>query len=67
MRNPKMNLNTSFLFETLTDSEIVKQIDNILPKRKELLATIPQHLQEVMGQHFDYLSVKREELHAKKS
>lgn len=67
LRDPKINPNTAFLLETLTDEDIIAQIDAILPKREAFLATIPDHLQDVMSQRFDYLSTYRETLTQKTS
>jgi len=54
-RNPHINKNTTFLFETLTNNDIIQQINDIIPKREAFLATIPDHLKKVMGERFDYM------------
>ena len=62
MRNPKINPSAALLYATITDEEVVKQIDDILPKRAEFLAAIPSRLQGIMGQRFDYLRIHKQKL-----
>lgn len=61
-REASKNANTALLFATLTNGEIIQQINDILPKRDAFLATIPEHLKELMGKRFDYLTVYKKEL-----
>lgn len=63
LRNPKINPNTALLFETLTNAEIIQQIDDILPRKEAFLATIPAHLKKIMENRFDYLTIYRQILH----
>lgn len=60
--NPKKGFNTASLFETLTDEDIVNQIDAILDRRKSFLAAIPHHLKDTMEGRLNYLSVYRAKL-----
>jgi hypothetical protein len=62
LRNPSINPNTAFLYETITDLEIIDQIKQILPLREKFLATIPERIKDIMGNRFDYLSVYQEKL-----
>lgn len=62
LRNPAINPNTAFLYESLTDQEILTQINQILPLRTKFLACIPNRLKDIMGKRFDYLSVYRQQL-----
>jgi hypothetical protein len=55
LRNPGINPSAATIFGTITDKEIIRQIDEILPRRKAFLATIPKDLKEVMDARFDYL------------
>lgn len=64
LRDSKINPQSSWLFATLEDKDIIQQIDDILPRREAFLATIPDHLKEVMGQRFDYLDVYKQKLNA---
>ncbi len=61
LRQPHMNQNTSFLFETVTNEDVVNQIESILPKRDPFLAAIPSHLKTVMSKRFDCLPKYLEE------
>ncbi|MBA2368986.1 MAG: hypothetical protein H0V82_08195 [Candidatus Protochlamydia sp.] len=54
-RNPQINPSAANIFGTITDKEIIRQIDDILPKKKAFLAAIPQDLKEVMEARFNYL------------
>lgn len=62
LRNPKINVNSSFLFETATDEEIIEQIEAILPRKAAFLAAIPDPLKDIMEQRFDYLQVYKNQL-----
>jgi len=62
LRDPKMNLNTTLLFATLSNEEIIQQIDDILPKREAFLATIPNRLKDIMTNRFLYLEVYKNKL-----
>ncbi len=62
MRDPDINSEAAKLFGSITDAEIVRQIDEILPHRAAFLAAIPARLKDIMTQRFDYLSVYKQQL-----
>ena len=59
LRDPKLNPQAALIFSTITDAEIIRQIDDILPKREVFLAAIPDHLKEIMAKRFDSLAAYR--------
>jgi hypothetical protein len=62
LRNPMINPQAALIFGTITNRDIIQQIEDILPRREAFLTTIPDHLKEIMEKRFDYLSVYRDKL-----
>lgn len=52
-----INMQAQTIFGTISNQEIARQIDEIMPKKKAFLAAIPVHLKHIMEQRFDYLKV----------
>ena len=62
LRDPAVNPQAALIFGTITEEEIIRQIDEILLKREALLAVIPDHLKEIMGKRLDSLEYKQKHL-----
>jgi hypothetical protein len=62
LRDPRINPSAALIFAKVTDEEIIRQIDAILPKKELFLGTIPDRLKEIMENRFESLKVYREEL-----
>lgn len=61
MRNASYNAQTADVFKNITDSEINKQIKDILPKRKAFLEAIKDEpLKQIMAARFDSLKNRLE-------
>lgn len=61
-RNPDINPSAANIFVTISDKEIIWQIDEILPKRKAFLAAIPKDLKGIMEARFNYLITYKNKL-----
>lgn len=66
-RQKNINPQASLFFRTIADQEIIEQIDHTLPKKDAFLATIPDHLKEIMKKRFDYLKIYQKMLKQKDS
>jgi hypothetical protein len=63
LRDPKINPFTAQLFATVTDEEIIQQIDTLLPKKEALLATLHHNSdKELMKERFESLKQYRASL-----
>jgi hypothetical protein len=63
LRNPNINENTAFLFSTVTNEEIIAQINDIQKiGKEEFLKTMPDRLKEIMGARFEYLETYKNQL-----
>lgn len=55
LRNPNINHEAATIFDTISDEEIVRQIDEIQPLREQFLSSLPKDLVEKMSKRFDSL------------
>lgn len=62
LRNPSINRESSILFSSISNEEIISQIDEILPLREQFLETIPAHLKAKMTKRFEFLRTYKDNL-----
>ncbi len=55
MRNADINANAALLFGTITDEEIIRQIDEILANRDKLINALPSKYKAIMNARLDSL------------
>ncbi len=68
IRDPWINPDGANLFSTLSDDEIIHQIDVLWPKKANLISSFPfGPLRDIMAKRFDYLQIIKENLLFKKS
>jgi hypothetical protein len=57
--------NAALIYGDITDAEIVRQIDDVLKKKVELLAVIPEYLHPIMEKRMEYLEKYKSKLLSK--
>lgn len=68
LRNPSMNPSAASIYKGITDSEIKKQIEEILPKRKEVLDVVTDpETKKILNQRFDDLKNRLDTMKAQKT
>jgi hypothetical protein len=65
MRNSSKNPNAAKVFGHLTDHDIRLQMFDTLLQRKDILDATPDHLKKIMGERFDNLKQRHDNLLAK--